>query len=403
MSSVNAILRKKKNKQGQYPIAIRITKNRKSSYLYTGHYIELNQWDDAQKRVRRNHPNSTRLNNLILKKLTEATDSIIDNENNQQSVSIGRLKDKLKSNGELSNFFSVANIHLENLAKRGQHHQINTEKGRLNTLRDFAKTQTLPFSSINERFLNNFKSYLKSSKKISERTVVNYLILIRTIFNIAIKEQLIDKNTYPFGRGKISIRIPETEKVGLSKKDVITLENIKLESEAQQHALNVWLFSFYLAGIRVGDLLKLRIGDFQEGRINYRMNKNKKLVSLKLPEKATAILNHYKEMADGNDDFLFPELREAKWNDPKDITRKTQTATRKFNKHLKAIARKANIEKKISMHIARHTFGSISGSKIPIQMLQKLYRHSSVTTTINYQANFIHKEEDEALDKVLDF
>ena len=403
MSSVNAILRKKKNKQGQFPIAIRITKNRKSSYLYTGHYIELNQWDDAQKRVRRNHPNSTRLNNLILKKLTEATDSIIDNENNQQSVSISSLKDKLKSNGELSNFFGVANIHLENLAKRGQHHQINTEKGRLNTLRDFAKTQNLPFSSINERFLNNFRSYLKSSKKISERTIVNYLILIRTIFNVAIKEQLIDKNTYPFGRGKISIRIPETEKVGLSKQDVITLENIKLESEAQQHALNVWLFSFYLAGIRVGDLLKLRIGDFQEGRINYRMNKNKKLVSLKLPERAMEILTHYKEMADGNDDFLFPELREAKWNDPKDITRKTQTATRKFNKHLKAIAKKANIEKKISMHIARHTFGSISGSKIPIQMLQKLYRHSSVITTINYQANFIHKEEDEALDKVLDF
>lgn len=55
------------------------------------------------------------------------------------------------------------------------------------------------------------------------------------------------------------------------------------------------------------------------------------------------------------------------------------------------------------MHIARHTFGNISGDKIPIQMLQKLYRHSSVTTTINYQANFMKKEADAALDKVVDF
>ena len=61
------------------------------------------------------------------------------------------------------------------------------------------------------------------------------------------------------------------------------------------------------------------------------------------------------------------------------------------------------INKNITMHISRHTFGNISGDKIPIQMLQRLYRHSSITTTIGYQASFIHKDADEALDAVLDF
>jgi hypothetical protein len=55
------------------------------------------------------------------------------------------------------------------------------------------------------------------------------------------------------------------------------------------------------------------------------------------------------------------------------------------------------------MHIARHTFGNISGDKIPIQMLQKLYRHTSITTTINYQGNFMHKDTDDALNSVIDF
>lgn len=36
-------------------------------------------------------------------------------------------------------------------------------------------------------------------------------------------------------------------------------------------------------------------------------------------------------------------------------------------------------------------------------MLQKLYRHSSITTTIGYQANFIHKDTDEALNAVIGF
>jgi len=38
-----------------------------------------------------------------------------------------------------------------------------------------------------------------------------------------------------------------------------------------------------------------------------------------------------------------------------------------------------------------------------IQMLQKLYRHSSILTTVVYQANFMRKEADDALDKVINF
>ncbi|GAA0531331.1 hypothetical protein [Chitinophaga japonensis] len=34
-------------------------------------------------------------------------------------------------------------------------------------------------------------------------------------------------------------------------------------------------------------------------------------------------------------------------------------------------------------------------------LLQKLCRHSHVTTTIGYQQNFIHKDADDALDAVI--
>lgn len=67
------------------------------------------------------------------------------------------------------------------------------------------------------------------------------------------------------------------------------------------------------------------------------------------------------------------------------------------------VAKAIEINKKLTMHIARHAFGNISGERIPIQMLQKLYRHTSITTTIGYQANFIHKDADEALDAVVGF
>ena len=62
-SSIKLILRKKPNKQGLLPLVIRITKNRKSTYLYTGHYIDSEFWDETNRKVKKSHPNSLRLNN----------------------------------------------------------------------------------------------------------------------------------------------------------------------------------------------------------------------------------------------------------------------------------------------------------------------------------------------------
>ena len=45
----------------------------------------------------------------------------------------------------------------------------------------------------------------------------------------------------------------------------------------------------------------------------------------------------------------------------------------------------------------------LSGDRIPIQLLQKLYRHSSVTTTMMYQSNFMQDDVDNALDNVVSF
>jgi len=90
-------------------------------------------------------------------------------------------------------------------------------------------------------------------------------------------------------------------------------------------------------------------------------------------------------------------------DDIKGLLTRTKSTTKRINNALKIISEKAEVDKKLTMHIARHSFGNISGDKIPIQMLQKLYRHSSITTTILYQSNFMHKDTDNALESVINF
>jgi integrase/recombinase XerD len=103
-------------------------------------------------------------------------------------------------------------------------------------------------------------------------------------------------------------------------------------------------------------------------------------------------------------DLIFPELKVLKNLDNTYLVQKEiSNADSKLNKALKKIANMIELGKTLTMHISRHTFGNLSGDLISIQMLQKLYRHTSITTTIGYQANFIHKDADDALESVLNY
>ena len=401
MATVRVVLRKKKNKAGRFPISIRITKDRKSSYLNTGQYIDIKFWDEKNRNVRKSHPNSKVLNNFIITKVAEANDKVLKSEMKTEYQTVSEIKNKIVVTKGLD-FFAVAEMHLQNLKNRNKHHQYDTELGRLKKFKEFLCKDSLPFNRLNVTVLKKFETHLLHTKNLSPRTVVNYLILIRTIFNLAISESITDRGLYPFGKGKMTIRIPEAQKIGFTADEIQILENAQGITEAQQKAIHIWLVSFYFAGIRIGDVLQLKWSDFNDGRLLYRMNKNSKLVSLKIPEKAIEIFDFYRDNSSYNE-LVFPQLKGTNLNDTEEISKRTQSITRNLNRRLKIATKQLGIKKNISMHIARHSFGNISGDKIPIQMLQKLYRHSSVTTTIRYQANFIHKDADDALDSVVNF
>jgi len=402
-SNTKIVLRKKPNKEGFYPLAVRITKNRRSNYHYIGHYIALKHWDEKNIRVRKSHPNADRLNNLLISKLSEANKMLLDLQSKNKDISANQIKNKIYSSSENENFFNVAQEYLDELELNKKLSRLSSDKARVGHLLKFTKSNQLTFQEIDETFLKKFISYLRIKRSLSERSIVNNLVVIRTIYNRAIKLGIVDHKLYPFGSDKIRVKFPETKKVGLTIEEIKKMEGVKNLSENEKHSRNVWLFSFYLAGIRVADVLKIRWSDICDGRIHYRMNKNAKLLSLKIPDKITPILNCYLSDKQHDNDFIFPEMKLVNLKNANDIFVKTKSATKKLNKYLKQVTERAEINKKVTMHIARHSFGNISGDKIPIQMLQKLYRHSSITTTILYQSNFIHKDTDEALDSVINF
>lgn len=400
-SSIKVVLRKKASQDGTFPLALRITQDRKSTYTYLGHSIRETEWDAIAEKVKKSHPNSTRLNNLILAKKIDISNKLIDLQSQQKDTSVDAIRRQIKPKAGNS-FFAQSSLYIENMRKEGKYNRVLTEEARLKHFRSFLNDGDITFLEIDVPLLNRFRAYLKSERKVSERTIINHLILIRTVYNQAIAGNIVDRKHYPFGKGKIVIKFPDSVKIGLTPKEVKALENLDLsDNEYYNHARNLWLIAFYFAGMRVSDILRLKWSDFQDDRLHYTMGKNKKAGSLKTPDKVLSIISQYRKQPQKHD-LVFPELKVLDdLSDTYNVQRKISYAVKRLNTALEEIVKRAEITKPVTMHIARHTFGNISGDKIPVQMLQKLYRHSSITTTIGYQANFANKTADDALDAVL--
>ncbi|MBD2704857.1 site-specific integrase [Spirosoma sp. BT702] len=399
MTAVKIILRKEEKKDGTYPLAIRVTKNRKSSYIYLDYSVKPEDWDYKQGRVKKSHPNSARLNNLILKKLSEANDHSLELETQKVVVSPQAVRQKIKPSAS-NTFFVQAEVWQQRLKEAGKYNQYTADKPRIKHFKEFLK-QDIAFADITVAMLERFKAQLITKHGHSERSAVNHIVMIRSVFSHAIKEGVIDAKHYPFGKGKMKIKFPESSKIGLTQEEINRLETVALEGNAN-HARNLWLFSYYFAGMRISDVLRLKWSDFQNDRLHYEMGKNSKSGSLKIPDKAINIIDHYKAFQQNKNDFVFPELKGVDLND-KFITQRTIAfKTSSIDKTLKTqVAPLIGTDKKLTMHLARHSFAQVASDKIPVQILQKLYRHSSILTTMGYQSNFTTQQTDDALDAVL--
>lgn len=225
-----------KNRPSPYPLVIRIIKDRKPSYIYTGQYLDEKFWDENNKRVRKSHPNATRLNQLILTKLTEANEKLLEAETSGSTESTLSIKKKIVKKDRID-FFSVAEKYLSNLEKSEKYRQYKTEKGRIEKFKTYLKTSELHFKDITVSLLRKFETYLLNVEKKLPRTVVNYLMIIRTVYNRAVADSIVNKDNYPFGKGKIQIKFPQSEKVGLSIEEVRLLENVTTLSPPKQHAV----------------------------------------------------------------------------------------------------------------------------------------------------------------------
>ena len=299
--------------------------------------------------------------------------------------------------------------------------------GFLNKLAGFmtkkAKRKELLFADITPELLSRFDAYLhtlhnsrskkEEGKMLHQNTIVVVLNIFRTLMRKGMELGYITPDKNPFLTFKYSGVKTEKEKLDMS--EIKALEALKLaEGSLDWHSRNCFLFSFYCAGIRVGDLLQLRWKNVEGGRLNYQMGKNHKTRDLKLVPQASAILDLYRTESIDQDGYIFPFMDSRKTYAsaisqadrdvlPSEVKQKMfQEISAKnslINKSLKRLAKNAGISKKVSMHISRHSFASVAVQQgMESNKVKSLLAHSRLQTTEGYMGEFSSTEADKALE-----
>lgn len=373
MASVTPLLRQsKKDRKGRCPIWLRISDRDRTRFLSLGVKVLPSQWNPRRGRVRKGHPNSDLINQLISERLNKAEAEILRQKIEMSYATSGEIK-KVLSREDAHDFCAFADRYIKALGERGNISRQRRLTATISKLRSFAG-EPLYFDHLTVRLLRDFETHCLVKMKNKQSTVATNLRDIRALYNKAVEEDLAEHGDSPFLRMKIN-RGEATERTKLSPSEVEAIEALDLEQESLiWHVRNYFLFAFYAAGVRFSDLAMMTQGRIMEGsggtadRLAYRMGKTGKLQSVKITPPARRILAFYLSTEPDPEAFVFPMMK------PYDLTnRDGSIKARKLhnakssqnalvNKYLKKIAELAGINKALSTHIARHSFADVARS-----------------------------------------
>jgi integrase/recombinase XerD len=330
--SVNLILyRHQANAKGQYPIYIRITINRKQSYIATGYFIDTKFWDPKSEQVKTSHAMAGTINADITTRKQSLIKIIVDYQVKGETITAGALKNMATSKADLHNIFEFAEAFSKEVEHKREGGTLENYRKHMKVVELYHGNRSLTFEEITHEWLVEFEAHLRKPVAGGRGALGgNYIHVIwktlKTFFNAAIKRKVISH--YPFD----TYENPEYE---APNKDYLTIEELDgLEKKLVEAAdpLIVQTLTYFLlgcyTGLRISDLRKFDFNKhIQNDRLYLRAKKNGEWVTMPVIGRLAQHLEKVKECP---------------------LTRAEQELNRCLKKLIPG--------KKITNHCARHTF-----------------------------------------------
>lgn len=386
-------LKRKKRKNGEIPIYLRITENRKSRYKSTGISVLPKHWNTKKQQIRKSHSRYKPLNSQLDRHLLEAEKAKVKLKH-EDKLEASTLKSEIKQD-HVDDIIHVIEAYHEQLDTQQRYWEKKRMGVVVNNLKSFLGNRTVRIDKVDADFIEKFQNYLLSEVGNNPNTVRRKLTSLKGFFNHLLKSNQIKHD--PFLRvDKVSEKAVEKTKLTIDQ--IHAIENLELQPNSDLwHTRNYFLYSFYNAGIRFGDLCTLQWKNIVDGRLTYKMQKTGGHKSIAQLSEMQEILHHYQHDGVKSDDYIFPIL-DKQYSDPMELRRAISSKNVIVNRHLKEIGRLAKIETNISFHVSRHSFSQYALEKgMNLYQISKALGHSDLKTTEQYLKAFDEELLDEGM------
>lgn len=383
------------NADGSCWVHLRFTESSKATYKSTMVKVLPKQWDKKSQRVQK-HIDADELNAELQKQLLDAEKMIKHLAKTNQLQSGKQVKKLLEDQFVIEHdFFSFSQVILDRYKAVGQISTRNKNKAVVEKLITYlnkkyhgkGKGKKLPFDSITIQFMEDYAAYCRKYLQNMESTIQKDVKFISKVIQQAIRESHASGNKM---KG-FTLKVKPYEKVFLVEEEMHLFENVCVNTAKDQKAKDAFIFSARYSGLRVSDLIDLKVGDIknwekEHPEIRFMAKKTSKWITVPLGQKALEHIHPYcigKEKTDYVFDFYLG--RKAIFTDLEEYERDLKSIIAYYNRQLQKLGKRAGIEKKITSHVARNSYAtswiSYGGD---IYALSKILGHFSIKQTEDY-------------------
>ena len=383
---------------------LRFTHDRTTKFVALGLSVEPHYWDKDAELVLPNCSERITLQSQIDSTLSVYRKRIQRLEALDIPVNFDTLFETNKNRHAGITIENGFKAEIERLESLGKINSAIKHKYTLQVLNGY-KPITMALEAIDIDYLKGLELYLRQRGN-KDNSIATRFAIFKAIYNKAVKEGKVTVKQNPFSLFQVGSLWAKTRKRAIDKDDIQRLIDLKIadshKTEYQRLAKDLFLFSYFTAGMNFGDIARLRYKDIVKGRVNYSRHKTQKLLSFQLVPNALRIIEKYSKDSHAQEDYIFPILNCREHTTPQQVFNRLHKVLRKVNRKLKILGEQIGLAMPLTTYVARHTYATVlKRSGVSVALISESLGHSDLSTTQIYLDSFENSQIDAAMQHLL--
>lgn len=394
--SVVFVVRKLTSKVDTIKVYARVTVDGKRAEFSLNRELAVSLWDEKRKRGKGHSKYVISLNKYLDQVFTglhEAHRQLLQEDIDISSKAVKARFLKEDDRGKtLLDLITYHNNTMSTILRPGtMKNYYSSERCIKKFLTDELGIEDILLKKLNYGFIVAYEQYVRKYKPATRNNCTNngamkHMERIKKMSRLAVRLEWLDKD--PFINYKLKFK--KTERQFLTEREVKRIEGTSFKVPSNEKIKDLFIFACY-TGLSYVDVEALKANHLVKGIdgndwLYTKRTKTDEPLKIPLLPKAREIIDKYKD-------------------DPNIITCERLLpiySNHMINRTLKDIAESCGIHKKLTFHVARHTFATAItlSNGVPIETVSKLLGHTKLSTTQIY-AKVVEKKVGEDMQNLM--